>query len=469
MNFIQALQTKNTVTENGMAAHSSTGNANLDFFGAAPRNNPKLVNLFRLALEEDATIALSALFQLRDPRGGKGERKAFCDCFNLLSNVDSTVAKFLLPMIPVYGRWKDVLDVMTPPVEAAAIQLIQQALVGGDNLCAKWMPRKGPIAAKLRYPLSERDWRKFLTNSFSKTVETHMCAKKWGAINYEQVPSRAAMIYRKAFTKNDGVRYAEYLKQVNEGKKTIKASVLHPHELVSRVMNSFGVDETLEAQWRALPNYVENTGEKWFPLVDVSASMSGQPMEVAIALGLYVAERNAWPFKNAFITFESNPALLVIPNKTLYEKVSYIQRTPWGGSTNLEKAFSLILDQAVKNGLPASEMPTKLLILSDMQFNSAVGASGNPTALEMISEKFKKAGYTRPNIVFWNLRATSNVPVKFDEKGTAFVSGFSPSIMKALLGGAKPEQFTPFAVMTEALAPYRTALLDRVARVFGEE
>jgi hypothetical protein len=105
-------------------------------------------------------------------------------------------------------------------------------------------------------------------------------------------------------------------------------------------------------------------------------------------------------------------------------------------STNLESVFMLILNQAKANNLPESEMPTTILIMSDMEFNKAC-RGGNDTALDMIKREYESAGYTMPKIVFWNIqsRNSGNYPVQVTDKGTALVSGFNVAILKDLLSG----------------------------------
>ena len=119
-----------------------------------------------------------------------------------------------------------------------------------------------------------------------------------------------------------------------------------------------------------------------------------------------------------------------------------------GMSTDLVRAMDKILKTAKSGNVPQEEMPETLLIMSDMQFNQC--ARFDHSAMKMIARKFEAAGYELPKIVFWNLNAKDNVPVSFDKSGVALVSGFSPSILKAVLA-ADMEQFTPEAIMMKAL------------------
>jgi hypothetical protein len=125
-------------------------------------------------------------------------------------------------------------------------------------------------------------------------------------------------------------------------------------------------------------------------------------------------------------------------------------------STNLEAAFKKILDQAVRFNISQDEMPSKVLILSDMEFDSATGSGWrsesdwNLSAMEMVDEMFTNAGYVRPGIIFWNLHSNGdNFPASFDETGTALISGFSPSILKSVL--SNPDSLTPVNIMNETV------------------
>jgi len=214
------------------------------------------------------------------------------------------------------------------------------------------------------------------------------------------------------------------------------------------------------AQWEALPNYVGDANI--LPLVDVSGSMScpaGKDtsvtcMDVAVSLGLYLAEKNTGKFKDTFLTFSDKPELMTLKGNVV-QKMAQMVKSDWSMSTNLHAAFSKILDVAVKNEVPQAEMPEMVLILSDMQFNQCV--KHDDSAMEMIERKFVAAGYTVPQVVFWNLNSSDNVPVKADKSGAALVSGFSPAIMKALLA-ADMSEFTPEGIMLKTVMSDRYTL-----------
>ena len=186
-------------------------------------------------------------------------------------------------------------------------------------------------------------------------------------------------------------------------------------------------------------------------------------MDVAISLGLYISERNEGAFKDAFVTFSDDPQLQVVKGD-LTDRYCQMRSADWGMSTNFEATFKLILDQATKHKLTQDQMPNKILILSDMEFNAATGGRGwrntgfdwNPTAQQMIEQMYEDAGYKVPQIVYWNIQSRNGgVPVAFDKLGTALVSGFSPAIMTSLLGGdiESPQQIMDKTILSDRYSP----------------
>jgi hypothetical protein len=179
--------------------------------------------------------------------------------------------------------------------------------------------------------------------------------------------------------------------------------------------------------------------ERIIPVCDVSGSMNGLPMDVSVSLGIYISERNQGIFKDAFITFSDRPKMNYLKG-SLSERMRQLSNADWGMSTNLQATFDLILNSAIRESLPESEMPTKLLIISDMEFDQA---DRNQTNLNSIRHKYSSKGYTMPEIVFWNVNGRlGNVPASVNDSGIGLVSGFSPSVLKSVLQGEiySPEQ-----------------------------
>lgn len=353
-------------------------------------------------------------------------------------------------------------------------ELLKQKLIELEfkgSTAAKWMPRKGPVAEKLRnfMKMSPKQYRKTLVN-LTNVVETKMCAKEWDTIEFGKLPSVASARYQKAFGKNAYESYSAYIQSLVKGEAKINAGAVYPYDVTKSLTH--GNASVANEQWKALPNYMEGANDMILPVVDVSGSMdtptggskSVTCMDVAISLGLYISERNEGPFKDAFITFSDTPKLQVLSG-SLKDRYAQMSRSHCGMSTNLEATFKLILDQATKHNLSQDEMPNKILILSDMEFNAATGSRGwgnsrsecwNPTAQQMIEKMYDAAGYTMPQIVYWNIQSRNGgVPVAFDKAGTALVSGFSPAIMTSLLGGEieSPQQIMDKTILSERYSP----------------
>jgi len=472
--LIDAIRTNDALTENGMATHSSTLNLCVDLFftiGAMRGQDKKrLISTFTKAYSEDALTATKLLFWARDVRGGAGERQIFRDIITYLANSKhkETLRKNLA-LISEYGRWDDLLPLVGTPLETNALDLIATALKDGNGLCAKWMPRpnvnsveKKKWAKTLRKHLgmSPKDYRKMLSEH-TNVVENLMCSKEFGAIEYGKVPSKAMSDYMKAFGKRDYERFTKYLDSVDKGEAKINTGAIYPYDVIKNLR--FGDANGADTQWNALPNYMEDNSERLLPLVDVSGSMGSSVggndniscMDVAVSLGLYISERNEGVFKDAFITFTSRPTLQVVKG-TLSERFRQMTGEV-GYDTNLEAAFKMVLDRAVSAKIKPNEMPTMILVLSDMEFNeySVVGMD-SLTSQQMISRLYESAGYKIPKLVYWNIQSRNgnNNPVQFDESGTALVSGFSPALLTNLLGG---KDMTPYSMMMNVIGSERYA------------
>ncbi len=458
--LLGAMQTKNSFTENGMPTNSSSLNHSVDLFfqiGAMRgQDKTRLINVFTKSFVENPLTAMKLLFWARDVRGGAGERQIFKDIVTHLAKTRTNVVAKNIHLFAEYGRWDDILVLLGTPLEAQALGLISEALANKNGLCAKWMPRpnvksreaKGQANTIRKFlGLTPREYRKLLVEN-SNTVEQLMCAKEWSKIDYSKLPSKAMSDLMKAFSKNDLARFQEYLGKLEKGEVKINTGAVYPYDIIKNMKQ--GNNKGADLQWNALPNYMEGNAERLLPMVDVSGSMSQSVannanlnvMDIAISLGLYISERNEGKFKDAFITFTSNPTLQVLKG-SLSDRYRQIQG-PVGYDTNLEKAFTMLLAKAVEFNLPAEEMPTMILVLSDMEFNDS--SIKKATAQEMIETHYANAGYKIPKLVYWNLasRNDSNKPVQFDKNGTALVSGFSPSLLTSLLSG---KDMTPYSMM----------------------
>ena len=464
MNFIDALQSEDTLTENGMVTNSSTLNecVNLFFTIGAMRGQDKerLLSTFSKAFNENPLTALKILFWVRDVRGGAGERQIFRDILKYLVENHPNVVKQNIQAIPHFGRWDDLSVLFGTKLEADATKMFVDGLIVENGLCAKWIPRKGVIFNAIRKALktTPKNLRNLLVG-ISNTVEQKMCANQWTNIEYSKTPSLAMGRYTKAFAKHDITGFTEYLEKLKKGETKVNAGAVYPYNVV-QTMNQ-GSWELANEQWKSLPNFMEGTTERILPVVDVSGSMgsivSGSItcLDVAISLGLYISERNEGVFKDSFITFSEKPELQVLSG-TLKERYEQMSQADWGMNTNLNLVFNLILNQALKHKVLPEDMPSKILIMSDMEFDQATRQSDS--AIQMIRRQYEESGYSLPQIIFWNIQSRGkNFPVRHDESGTALISGLSPSIVKSVLGG---KEMTPVSIMNETINSERYSIIE---------
>ncbi len=455
-------------TQNGMKALASSLSNTTDlFFKIGASRGKNITAQFEKAYREDREMALRVAQWARDVRGGAGERELFRQTLKWLekNHKDEFVNTRLLKNVAEIGRWDDLLIFEDEMVKSIAFRLIAEALGEGNGLCAKWMPRKGPKALELREFLgwSPKFYRKRLVE-LTKVVEQQMCAKQWNEINFSHVPSLAMSRYSKAFGKNAPDHFTAFKEALKKGDPKVakvNAGAVYPYDIVKNVR--WGDSSLADEQWKALPNFIGDASI--LPIVDVSGSMTCKAggsqsksdvscLDVAVSLGLYCSDKNTGPFKDVFLTFSNKPKFVTVTG-SLSQKVKTMERSDWEMSTNLHAAFDEILRVAIQNNVAREDMPKVLLIMSDMQFNCCTGFDDR--AIQMIRRKYNDADYEMPNVVFWNINAYENVPVRFDEKGTALVSGFSPSIMKAVLA-ADMDSMTPEAVMKKAVMSDRYAI-----------
>ena len=372
-----------------------------------------------------------------------------------LQNTHPDVFSKIFKFIPEYGYWKDLFK-LNPTQEL--IEFIAETLTAESDhsLCAKYTPRKGVWFGKLRKELgmSLADFRHFLVKK-TQVVEQQMCSQKWSKIDYSSVPSIAGMRYSEIFKRHDSDRYNNYLKDVAEGKSKINASVLYPGDVYNKACpGDCAYDgivkdpELIRNLWNALPNYMQDCKEKILPICDTSGSMySGmgktRPIDVSVGLGVYIAEHNSGPFHNFFMTFSENPQCIQLTGNDVIDHFQQLNAKAWGYNTDLEKVFVCLLKQAKTFNLKQEDMPTKLLLISDMQFDAATGYGCNQnltsfekTNFEAIEEMYRAAGYERPGIVFWNVNGDAgNMPATLRDKNIAFISGYSPAIIESVMHG----------------------------------
>ena len=494
MDLFTALQNFSS-SENGALTYASAGSSTLDLFGMGgalrTADEQRIKDLVTKAFEEDPLRALETLFYLRDIRGGQGEKrvfqigiKAIVDQLRPLGTLDT-----LFDAIVVVGSWKDILKIFD--FDEWKGYVYNKVKFGNDkpDLMYKWLPSIGGSQNKLAERLAShlgmtpREYRKKLTAERAKLklVETQMCANEWGKVDYEHIPSRAGFLYRKAFGKHDQERYSAFIAAANrnDGSVNVNTGTLYPYEIVSKYSNvcrggwysNFKIDPQLEAFWKNLPKYGENDVNA-LVVADTSGSMWGRPMDISTSLAIYFSEHNKGYFRNKYITFAGNPQFYSFKEgEPLGNKIKFMYEHEICDNTNLSLVFDLVLKAAVDNHIPESEMPEALYIVSDQEFDEAQGycswrdSQGPKTNFEVIKEKYQRAGYKMPKLIFWNVESRqNNLPITMNEDGVALVSGASPSTFEMAI----TDTLDPMKFMLQTIdKPRYQDLAKAVLRIFN--
>lgn len=485
-------ESNQTFTENGAVTYESTGSECLDLFstiGALRHaDDEEIIIRFTRAYTENPDIAMKLLFFARDIRGGLGERKVFRVIMNWLAVHEPETVKKNIEYVAEFGRFDDLLTLIDTECEVAMVEYIRKKLEADKiamkqnkevSLLAKWLPSVNATnkttvknAKRIAKSLGLNDvaYRKELTElrSYIRILENNLREKDY-TFDYEKQPSKALFKYRQAFIRNDGERYSDFISKVENGKAKLNADNVAPYELVEPFLTSgwYGNDRsfmktitkeekaTLNATWNSLPDY--GGDENAIAVVDTSGSMycmsNSSPAAVALSLGLYFAERNKGIFRNHFIEFSERPQLIEIKGKTFADRLRYLASFNEVANTNLEAVFDLILNAAVKNHVKQEELPAKIIIISDMEFDCCM-EDVSISNFENAKEKFEKYGYKLPEVVFWNAGSRNRQqPVTMNEQGVALVSGVTPRIFSMIAGG----NLSPYTFMLEVLESERYA------------
>lgn len=455
-------------TENGAVKHNSTNSAVYDMFafmGAyRKRRDEDCILLFKNAFEEDPLLALKCLFYGRDCRGGLGERRFFRVCLKWLAEYNPKVVRRNLEHIPFFGRWDDLYILMDTPVEKDVFELIKNQLILdmqdcmkdeniGISLLGKWLKSENAssaetkkLAKKTREALgmTARDYRKMLSRLREriKVLEKLMSANRWEEIDFSKIPSKAGLIYRNAFARRDIIaeRYTAFAR---DKETKVNAATLYPYEVVKKALElrySYNLSNTdrlmVNKYWENLPDYLEGKDCKMMCVVDTSGSMVGTPMNVAISLGMYCAERLSGPFSNRYISFSRRPQLIKVEGIDFVDKVNRIYRTNLCENTNLNAVFDLLLNVALDKNTRKEDIPETIVVISDMEIDCGSNWMSKKTETEMEKMRTKWAAYgmTMPRLIYWNVDARHNTILDSGPNVT-FVSGASPIIFKSVLTG----------------------------------
>lgn len=499
-----------TYTENGALTHKSTNNYLLDMFAMGGayrvRSDEDVILLFKNAYMENPVYALKCLFYLRDVRGGQGERRFFRVVMKWLASYDTEAARRNLKNVAEYGRWDDLYCFVGTPLENDAFEIMRNQLIldvqcKTPSLLAKWLKSENTsskesraLANKTRAYLgwSHKQYRKTLSilRERINVLERLMSAGKWDEIEFDKIPSKAGFIYKNAFARRDIIK-AKYEAFAKDTTTQINAKTLYPYECVAEALkvmpknwsyysncSTIAMDDTerliVNKYWDNLADYFNGATFNGMAIVDTSGSMCGAsadaPINVAISLGMYCAEKAKGPFANHFITFSSNPTFVKIEGVDFCDKVVRMRGAEWGGSTNVEAAFDLMLRTAIENKCSQDEIPQNLIIISDMEFNGCVTSgpvstsrwayggrmvSPRDTLFEAMEKKWAAAGYKMPRLTFWNVQARqNNIPMR-TEGNVNFVSGMSPVIYEQLMKG-----LTAWDLMMDKLNSQRYAAVQ---------
>jgi hypothetical protein len=448
-----------------------SGRISLLFKSVRGLDKKRLFDYLSEAAQENLQDTIILCFHIRDCRGGKGERNLGRQCLEWLRNNYPEEYTNVFQLIPTYGRWDDLLATDKQGYNLIADQLktdIQDMSQGNPiSLCAKWAPTEGDSLDRNHKTvntlctilnISPKEYRKnYITplRSYLKIVENFMCTGQWDQIEYEKVPSQAMRRLKNAFENHDADRFTEWKMGLEKGESEVKGKQVSPHELVREIRTAGLADEVCEGQWKVLEEEVAKLGslsDSVFVVDTYSNTYSSNSLhlDVATSLGLLGCNAVEGPFHGHVITFHDKPSFQIIKDGTLTQRYQQLSRIPWGGSTNIQATFDLILERGKACNLTDKDMPKRLFIISDLQLNLIQYSTHDvKTNFEFIEQKYKSAGYIRPQVVFWNINGSStDFPVTVDDQGTALISGFSPSIMKAVVNG---NEITPATILRDTI------------------
>lgn len=486
LNFINNEMNK-TFTQNGALTNRTSGSFCLDLFFRAgamrSASEEEIAAAVNRAYAEDPVKTLKIIFFARDVRGGLGERRFFRTAVKALAAYAPAAVERNAHLFAEYGRYDDLISLFGTQCERKAVEIIGERLnediksmENGDrvSLLAKWLPSVNTSSAAARanartlakrLGFTEKQYRQTLSKlrKYTDIIENRLRERDY-TFDYEKQPSRAMFKYRQAFLRNDNERYTEYLNAVNSGEKTLHAGALFPYDIV-RVCLEDEISEqeklSLDTTWKNLPAYGGNGNA--IAVVDGSGSMTGaprnsvRPIDAALSLGIYFAEHNKGAFANHFITFSATPRLVEIKGADIVEKTRFCATFNEVANTNLEATFRLILSAAVNNNVKQDEMPERMYIISDMEFDYCVEGGNDSTLFDTMKALYAEHGYKLPEVVFWNVNSMGeNFPVKMSDTGAALVSGFSPAIFDMMADG----EISPETVMNSIIESERYAAVS---------
>ena len=510
--FLNGMKSANNyaITENGALTHKSTMDGLMDLFamGAAyrTRSDEDVIVLFKNAFEADPVYALKCLFYIRDVRGGQGERRFFRVVTKWLASANTDAMRRNLVHVPEFGRWDDLFIFIGTPLQDEALNIIKHQLAldvqcKTPSLLGKWMPSENTSSQKTRKTaavvrkhigMTPKQYRKTLSvlRARINVLERLMSEGRWDEIEFDKIPSKAGLKYKNAFARHDIERmkknpevksYADFAKDTTT---KVNAKALYPYEVVAKAVDVMGcdywhrrhapgMDDTdrlmVNKYWENLADYFNGKTFNGLAVVDTSGSMTGSnadaPINVAISLGLYCAERAKGPFAGHYVSFSRTPRLIETVGADFCDKVKRIYETNLCENTNIEATFDMLLNTAIANKCSQDDLPQNIIVISDMEFDQGTGNYSywnrnntyNPkTLMEQIRVKWANHGYRLPHLIYWNVQARqNNIPEDIGCGLVSYVSGMSPSIFETIMSGK-----TGYDMMMEKLNSERYAVIS---------
>ena len=388
------------------------------------------------------------------------------------------------------------------------------------SLVAKWVPREKSTFGWLYQQMASDHFAYFLTtatNNLSKqkailkckteyrkvlsalnkkidTLQIKQCGQMWSLIDFKKVTSISVTKQSKALLNlkktgetrypdvEDRVQCAEnynnFVRSAIKNCDEIKGKRVGMSDFTKQAIGLIHSDnnqterDILNSQWR---DNAKQTGAlgKMIAMVDVSGSMEGDPMNVAIALGLRIAEKSV--LGKRIMTFSSKPTWVKLDGyNDFLSQVEVVKRADWGTNTNFYAALDLILNAIIENKMAAEDVQDMVLVvLSDMQMDD--GDSCNKQVLyDNMKSKYEDAGirvhgtpYKPPHILFWNLRSTSGFPSLSNQPNCSMMSGFSPALLNLFCdqGLNALQSCTPWTLLERSLENERYKIMsDRLSQ-----
>lgn len=455
-------------TQNGDLAYKSSGSYCLDLYALIGGMRYSVENLFPLFLKayyENQNIALKILFYARDIKSGLGERRVFRTILNGLGHFYPEIVTKLLVIIEEYGRYDDYFALIDTPVQDDMIKFIKaqwdedlqhKSEQKPVSLLSKWMPSINTSCEDTRalanwvakaFQLDKKSYRKRLSYLRNGLIVENNLREKKPVEDYQTLPVKALFKYKNVFIKNDPIRFQSFI----ESKETKHVHALYPYEIVRDAYQIGKIDSmTKELYQKLWDNYPRvNLDSDTIVVRDGSGSMYGNDaIYIATSLAILASEMLKGPFKNSFITFSASPKLVTLDKGDIYDKIMTAMTYDEVSNTNLRKVFDLILNMAKSNAVKREDLPKRILIISDMEFDEGVDGR---SSYEYFKTKYAKNGYALPVVVFWNVCARSVQVPAVNQDEVLLVSGASPHVFDSI---AQNKSINPYEFMMETLKKY---------------